>query len=103
MACSCNNIKLLLSCEVNELNRISGYTDCEVSIFLFLRMLHGINKFLGAEYIDIEVMCTLFKISVHYADKVVNSFAVIMSECIRMNSLCIGNTVKRIFIRKLGN
>ena len=59
MAGSGDNIQLLLAGQVDEFNRITGYTDCEVCILLFLRMLHSIDQFLCAEYIHIQVMCAL--------------------------------------------
>ena len=66
MASSCDNIQLLLSCKVSELNSISGYTDCKVCIFFFFRMFHSIDQFLFAKYVYIEVMSTLIKVSVKY-------------------------------------
>ena len=66
MAGSGNNIQLLLSCKVDELNSISGYTDCEVCILFFFRMFHSVDQFLFTKYVYIEVMSTLIKVSVKY-------------------------------------
>ena len=83
-----NNIKLLLFCQVDELNCIAGYTDCEVCILFFLRMLHCINKLFFAKYINIQMMCTLIKVSVHYIYKVIDSFLLVVSKCARIDGLC---------------
>ena len=88
-----SHIKLLLFCQVDELNCIAGYTDCEVCILFFLRMLHCINKLFFAKYIDIQMMCTLIKVSVHYIYKVIDSFLLVVSKCARIDGLCIGNTI----------
>ena len=54
VAGSGNNIQLLLSCQIDKLNCITGNTDSEVCILLFFRMLHSIDKFLFTEYVYIE-------------------------------------------------
>ena len=42
MASSCNDIQLLLSCQINKFNSITGNTDREVCILRFLRMFHRV-------------------------------------------------------------
>ena len=103
MAGSCDNVKLLLSCKVDELNSVSGNTDREVCILLFFRMLHSIDKFLFTEYVYIEVMCTTVKVSVKYIYKVLCTLFLRMTKSIRVDSLSIGDSVKGILIVKLCN
>ena len=103
MAGSGNNIQLLLSCQVDELNSITGNTDCEVCILLFFRMLHSIDQFLFSKYVYIQMVCTLVEISVQYMYKVICTLFISMSKCVRINCLCIGNSVQCILIVKLCN
>ena len=102
MAGSGNNI-LLLSCKVNEFNSISGYTDCEVCILFFFRMFHSIDQFFFTEYVNIEVMSTLIKVSVKYTNKVLCTFFFCMSQSIRIDGLSIGDSVTGIFIVQFCN
>ena len=44
VAGSCDHIELLFSCKVDELNRISGYTDRKVCVFFFFRMFHSVDQ-----------------------------------------------------------
>ena len=92
MAGSGNNIQLLLSCKVDEFNGISGYTDCEVCILFFFRMFHSINQFFFTEYVNIEVMSTLIKVSVKHTNKVLCTFFFCMSQSIMFDGLSIGDT-----------
>ena len=71
MAGSGNNIQLLLSCQIDKFNSITGNTDSEVCILLFFRMLHSIDQFLFAKYIYVQVMCTLVEISVQYMYQII--------------------------------
>ena len=103
MAGSCDNVKLLLSCKVDELNSISGNTDREVCILLFFRMLHSIDEFFFTEYVYIEVMCTTVKVSVKYVYKVLCTLFLRMSKGIRVDGLSIGDSVKGILIVKFCN
>ena len=59
VAGSGNNIQLLLSCQIDKLNCITGNTDSEVCILLFFRMLHSIDQFLFAKYIYVQVIYEL--------------------------------------------
>ena len=79
MAGSCDNVKLLLSCKVDELNSVSGNTDREVCILLFFRMLHSIDQFFFSEYVYVQVMCTLVKVSVENIYQIVYTFRFITS------------------------
>ena len=45
VAGTCNYVHLLLFCQVDEFNCIAGYTDCEVCILRFLRVLHCVDQF----------------------------------------------------------
>ena len=38
---------------VDELNSISGYTDCEVCILFFFRMFHSVDQ--GAHHLNVNV------------------------------------------------
>ena len=89
MTCSGNNVHLLFLSKVNELNSITRYTDCEVSVLFLLRMLHSVNEFFCTEYIYIEVVCALIKVAVHNIYEVVNTLVIVVSESTRVNCLSI--------------
>src|SRR5699024_7634909 len=94
---------LLLSCQVDELHCISGYADREVCVLFFLRMLHRIDQFLCSEYVHVQVMCSLVEVSVENVYKIVLALVVVMSQCSRTDRLRVGDSVKRLLIRKLRN
>ena len=64
MAGSCDNIHLLLSGQVDEFYSVTGYTDGEVCILRFLRMLHCIDQLLGTEYVYIQMVSALIEVTV---------------------------------------
>lgn len=86
VASSCDNVELLLSGKVDELNCITGYTDCEVCVLFFFRMFHCIDQFLCAKYVYIQVMGILCKISVQNLNQVILALLILMSKCIRITS-----------------
>ena len=66
-------------------------------------MFHSIDQFFFTEYVNIEVMSTLIKVSVKYTNKVLCTFFFCMSQSIRVDGLSIGDTVKGIFIVQFCN
>ena len=62
-------VELLLTGQVDELNCISTDTDCEVLILFLLWMFHGIHQLVYAKYVDIQVMSTLVKVTIHHANQ----------------------------------
>ena len=87
MAGSCNNIQLLLPRQVDELNGIAGYTNRKVGVLFLFRMLHRVNQLFCAEYIDVQVVCTLIKIAIHNLHQIADAFLWLMSQCIRIDGL----------------
>ena len=51
VAGSGDHIHLLLSGQIDEFHCISGYTDSEVCVLLFLRMLHSVDQLLFTKYV----------------------------------------------------
>ena len=76
MAGTCNYVHLLLFCQVDEFNCIAGYTDREVCILRFLRVLHCVDQFFGSEYVYVQVMCTLLEVSVQNVYQVLGTLSV---------------------------
>ena len=87
MAGSCDNVKLLLSSQVDEFYSITGYTNRKVCILFFFRMLHCIDQFFFAKHIDIQVMCSLIKVTIHYLNKVLHALFMCISKCSRIDGL----------------
>ena len=103
MASTSDNVELLLLSQVNELNSITGYTDCEVLIFFLLRMFHSIDQLFCTEYVNVQMMSTISEVSVQNLSQVSNLFRFTVTQSFRVDALCIGNTVKSPVIRQLGN
>ena len=89
MASSLDNVELLFTCKIDELNCVTGYTDCEVSVFFLLRMFHSIDKLLCTKYVYVEVVSTLCKVTVKCIYEVINSLFSVVSESIRVDCLSI--------------
>ena len=100
---SCDDIELLFTGQIDELDCITGNTDCKVGIFWFFRMFHCIIESIQAKYVDIQMMCTLAEIAIQYIDKLMLTFFIRMTKSGRRNCLCVGNTIQCIFIWNLGN
>ena len=66
-------------------------------------MFHRVLQLIKTEYIHVEVMRALVKISVENMDKVVLSLILRMSECTRSDGLSVGDSVESVLIRKLCN
>ena len=66
-------------------------------------MLHSIDQLLYAEYVYVQVMCTLVKVSVKNIYQIVYTFRFIMSQSTRVDGLCIGDTIQCFFIWKFCN
>ena len=103
MASSCNDIQLLLSCQVDKLNGITGNTDREVCVLRLFRMFHRVLQLIKTEDIHVEVMSALIKISVENMNEVVLSLVLRMSESTRSDRLGVGDSVESVLIRKLCN
>ena len=101
VAGTCDYVHLLFLSKIYELNSVTRYTDGEVCVLFFLRMLHSVDKLLLAKHVNIEVMRTLVKLSVHNVYKVLNTLAFFISKCTRVDGLGIGNSVKCPLIRDL--
>ena len=86
---SCDNVKLLLACEVDELDRVARNTDCKVCVLGLFGMFHTILKLFNAENIYIKVVSALVKVAVEDMPEVINSLAVVVAESVGADCLCI--------------
>ena len=98
VAGTCNYVHLLLFCQVDEFNCITGYTDREVCILRFLRVLHCVDQFFGSEYVYVQVMCTLLEVSVQNVYQVLGTLFVVMAKCARVDGLGVGDSVQSVLI-----
>ena len=103
VAGSGNNIHLLLSGQVDEFYSVTRYTDGEVCVLRFLRMLHSVDELLGTEYVYVQMMSTLIEVAVQNVSQVESTLFVIMAQCARVDGLGIGNTVQSQLIRQFCN
>ena len=100
---TCDDIELLLTCEVDELHGVATDTDGEVSILGFLRMLHGVLELVHTEDVDVEVVSTLVEVTVHDTYEGLGTLLIVVAEGVRTDSLRVGDTVERILIRQLSH
>ena len=103
VASSCDNVELLLSGKVDELNCITGYTDCEVCVLFLLGVLHSVDELLLTEYVYVEVVCTLIKVTVKYVNQVGYALFLVVTECVGVDGLGVRNTIECPLVRKLSN
>lgn len=75
VAGTCNNVVLLFLCKVDEAYCIARNANREVCIFGLFRMSLAVLELFYAEYVYVQVVCTLCKVSVHDVNKVVNLLA----------------------------
>ena len=101
VAGTCDYVHLLFLSKIYELNSVTRYTDGEVCVLFFLRMLHSVDKFLLTKYVYVQMMCSLIEVSIHYVYKVLNTLTFFISKCTRVDGLGIGNSVKCPLIRDL--
>ena len=103
MAGTCNYIILLFFGQIDKFNGITGYTNRKVCVFFFFRMFLCIQQFFFSKYIDIQVMCSLIEVSVKYLNQIVLTLILIMSQCVRINRLRIGNSIQSPVIWEFSN
>ena len=63
-----NDIKLLLTCQLNKVNRITGNANRQLRILL--RMLHGVNKLCTVENVNIQMMSLISHISIQQCNEI---------------------------------
>ena len=103
MAGSGNDVELLLFGQIDELDRVSGNADGEVGVLRLFGMVHRVDELLGAEDVDIEVMSALVEVTVEDLGKVILPLLFAVAKSIGGDGLGVGDAVKSVFIRKLGD
>ena len=94
---------LLLASQVDEFYSVSRYTDCEVSVFWFLWVFHSVNQFVCTKYVNVQVMCSLIEVSVHYTCKIFFTLVICVSKCTWADCLSIRNTIQSQLVWQLSN
>ena len=101
MAGAPDHVELLLARKIDELDGVAADTDRKVRVFRLFGMLHRVDKLLGSENVDVKMVSAAREITVHDRYERRNARFGVIAERRGMNRLGIGNTVKRVFIRKL--
>ena len=94
MAGTCNNVVLLFLCKVDEAYCIARNANREVCIFGLFRMSLAVLELFYAEYVYVQVVCATIEVSVHYVHEIVDSLFLIVSECVGVDCLSVGNSVE---------
>ena len=99
MECSGDNLFLLLTGELIEVNCITGNTDGEVRIILGI--LICLDESFAVENVDIDMMCLLCEVAVKNCNKVCDSLVLRLSERIGSDGEGIGDTVAAVLLAKV--
>ncbi len=97
-----NDVELLLPREVDELDGVAGHADGEVGVLLFFGVFHGVDEFLGAKDVDVEVVRALVKVAVHDLDEVLDPFLLAVAQRAGVDGLRVGDAVQRPVVGQLG-
>ncbi|MNP76357.1 hypothetical protein D3C76_1735780 [compost metagenome] len=74
---SVNDIELLLSRQLDEVDGIARYPDCQ--LWILLRMLHRIKQGFFIKHVDVQVVSILDHIPVKYCGQIVHTFIFIFT------------------------
>ena len=90
-----------------DLEKIKRSVDWQLKAlktdYIDFGFIHCIDELFFSEYVYVEVVCTLVKVTVQNVDKVCYLFALFVTERVGVDCLGIRNTVQSILIRKLCN
>ncbi len=64
MSVSRDDVELLFSRQIDELDGITGDADREVRVFLFLWMLHRVLELIEAKDVDVEMVSAFLEIAI---------------------------------------
>ena len=98
MAGTGDDVHLLLTGQVDELDRVAGDTDGEVCVLFLLGMLHGVDQLLLAKDVDVQVVGTLIEVAVHDLHQILDALALAVTQCIGVDGLGVGDAVQSLYI-----
>ena len=98
-----DNVELLLTGKVDELNSVAGDADGEVSVLGLLGMLHGVLELLDAKDVDVEVVSAVGEVAVHDVHEVGDALLVIVAKGRRVDGLRVGDAVQSVLVGELGH
>ena len=98
-----NHVELLFASELDEAHGVARNADREVLVFFLLRMFHGVLELFNAEHVHVQVVAALAEVTVENLHQLVGTFFVVVTESIRVDRLCVADTVESVFVRNLGN
>lgn len=103
MSLTSDYVELLLTCQVDELNCVTTYTDGEVLVLFFLWVLHRILELVDTEYVHVQVVRTLVEVTVQYTYQCLGTLLVVVTESTRTDGLSIRDTIESILVWQLSN
>ncbi|MNE90690.1 hypothetical protein D3C80_1882320 [compost metagenome] len=101
MESTVNNIKLLLTSQFNEVNRIAGYTNCKLWIVFWV--FHSIHQLFAVKYVHVQVMCLAAEVSIHHRYKVGFAGFAVFTKRLRHDGECIRDTVQAVLVWQFCN
>lgn len=98
-----DNVELLLTCQVDELNSVTTHTDGEVLVLFLLWVLHRILELVDTKYVHVQVVRTLVEVTVQYTYQCLGTLLIVVTESTRTDSLSIRDTIEGILVWQLSN
>ena len=96
-----NHVKLLLTRQLDEANRIAGHADSEVLVFFLLRVFHRVLQLLDAEHVHVQVVASGTEVPVQDLHELFGTFRVVVPEGRRVDGLRDADAIERVVVRDL--
>ena len=103
MAGTSDNVELLLTGKVDELDGVAGDADGEVSVLGLLGVLHSVLELLDTKDVDVEVVSAVGEVTVHHVDEVGHALVKVVAESGRVDRLRVGDAVESPLVGELGD
>ena len=98
-----DDVQLLLTGQVDELDRIAGNTDREVGVLLLLGVFHGVDQLFGAKDVHVQMVRALVKVAVHDLDQILHTLLLAVAQGVGVDGLGVGDAVQRPVVGQLGH
>ena len=101
MSLTSNYVELLLTCQVDELNSVTTYTDGEVLVLFLLWVLHRILELVDSEYVHVQVVRPLVEVAIQYTYQCLGTLLIVVTESTWTDGLSIRDTIESILVWQL--
>ena len=96
-----DNFQLMLTAQLDEIDSITRDTDGELGIFL--RMFHRVFQHFAVQHVHVQVVRSLYEITVHHRYQVLNTCLTVYAQRFRDDGERVADAVLRVAVAQLGN